>query len=155
MAYFKILDVRIQYPFKPPIQVAFKRVGGQGEKVPANTSIASIAAMLDVFNSGPDCYWDDQTSTFTTDPTLAWPNAKKDTSNGVVSNWDIKIVAGGSAQIQLDLVPEEENRKTSGSAANASVVLDVPDEHLSAALAVLRSSYRHYNAGVIRNSDID
>lgn len=148
MVSFKVLGLTAQYPLQVPNNTSpggdifFRRVSG-GAELDVQFSQPRVAAIVEVFNSGRDCFYDEKKKVFSTDPSTYWREYLP--VSGFVTHWDVRIPAGGKAEIRVTI-----QQAGDPSELGHAVILTVPDDRLAIALAVVRSRRCYYDAGSLR-----
>lgn len=152
MAVFRITDVRAR------MQAGVLRINLKGPAVshplPATYPLARGAALLQIFTSGRDCYFDTSGNVFSTNP-VTIVNPPGSAGTGVVVAWDMRMPPNDADPIDFffGLANAGDARRTSGVAAAAFVKMQCTQPELKGIVAMLSSSYVVYENGVLRNTD--
>jgi hypothetical protein len=155
MAYFKVYDVRVKFPTGGPVQVYMKTLNGGAPLAVPPATTPRVAAMLAVFNSGRDCYFDDINGVFATAPPPQFPGLSPGPfSKGVVSFWEIAIPSTGQIDLVLALISPAQKKQTSGSSATSWAVLHPTDADLGTFIELLNSRFHYYDNGTLQNTEI-
>jgi hypothetical protein len=152
----KIKDIRVKISGSD-VWVYVSFLGG-GQNLFNHANVTRAALMLDVFNSGRDCYWfNDALVTSATPPTMPDSPLDPKTSSFKIDFWDARIPLTEPVEFTLALVDPTRPEHTSGScAAQWKTIAVADDSRASVILAVLGSKYRKYvKDGTILNTDFD
>ena len=149
MAIWRIIDVFAKYDLNGTLRVTLKGAV-QNAPMDATWSTARCAAMLQVFNLGRECYWDEDAG-FTTVPGVETP--PEGFAAGSVGCWDVSIPKAGNATVFLGIDNTDDALPTSGMSANTLGTLDVAEENLAAVVAILNSAYVRSTNNALLNTD--
>lgn len=150
MQYLRIMDVRARCG-ELGLDLYIDGLGS-GVRRPLAPSV--VSAMLQVFNAGRPCYWHEGTNSFHTDPTMTDPAPIGTLTAGTISSWDVIIPEKGDATLVLNLLAET-TFPTSGDQAVARAIMQVRQELLPSAIAILCARYVRYEDGSLQNTTID
>jgi hypothetical protein len=140
MGTFRVLQLTAVSPLPPgpknapPYGNLFFRTVNEAAELPANISDERVAAIVAIFNTGRDCFYDTKTLVFSTDPSI-YPNIDMPRT-GTVAGWDAIIPTAGTAVCQLRLLLQQDGDRLPTS----YVFVPVQDVGLALALAVVRST---------------
>ncbi|HEX2833824.1 MAG TPA: hypothetical protein VHW00_12500 [Thermoanaerobaculia bacterium] len=152
MAIFRITDVRAR------MNAGVLRINlkgpGVSQPLPATYPLARGAALLQIFTSGRDCYFDTNGSIVSTNP-VTIGNPPGSAGSGVVVVWDMRMPPNDADPIDFffGLANPGDVNKTSGVAAAAFVRVQYTQPEVKGVLAMLSSRYVFYENGALRNTD--